>query len=58
VPIPSIRRVPWAKATGKATGSYEVRGKAAMSTGFDREDPGGDADEDREEQLRALGYKT
>jgi hypothetical protein len=59
-PLPSIRRVPWAKTTGKATDSYEVRGKAAMSTESVQEDPNGDTGDgrDREEQLQALGYKT
>jgi hypothetical protein len=59
VPIPPIRRVPWARTTGREDGSYEVRGVEEVSTGVGPEElKRGATDRRRDEQLEALGYKV
>jgi len=59
VPLPTIRRVPWAHAIGKDRRSYEIKGKVAMSNSQVSEGTTQATEEQsRDDQLRALGYKV
>jgi hypothetical protein len=49
VPVPAIKRVPWAEATGAGRDEYEVKDDDEVATGL--------GEQDLDEHLRALGYK-
>jgi hypothetical protein len=50
MPLPIIKRVPWAVARGEGRHDYRVRGREAMATDL--------GEQDLEEHLRALGYRA
>lgn len=47
IPLPAVRRVPWAETSASAESSYDIPVEAIQSDTHDR---------DRQEQLRDLGY--
>jgi len=49
VPVPIIKRVPWAETTGEGRGEYEVKSEAEIKTGL--------GEQDLKDHLEALGYR-
>jgi hypothetical protein len=49
VPIPVIKRVPWAETTGEGKREYEIKSKAEIRTGL--------GEQDLNSHLEALGYR-
>jgi len=49
VPLPLLKRVPWAEAEGEGRGEYEVRNEAEVRTGL--------GEQDLKDHLTALGYR-